>query len=202
MADTETTFSQLVFQRAARNIVLAFRDRRIDAVLTVFSLAVGSALFQQQYGWDAVKEQLATFIAYVLAPFGLVALILSLWHLALAPSELLYEGLSRDVARSPRIKTVNWTIWKQRAEFTVDEFASILAQSDPVAIAQPTEQVSYRALILEEMRKKALPYIVEKRVGLYDTRAYDAPPEGSTHIKREDAVAWAEAKKFPVDHFK
>jgi hypothetical protein len=198
-----TTFNALVFRRAWSNTVRVFRNRRVDIALPALSFVVGSALFLQHYGWEAVKEQAITFAAYVLAPFGLTGLAIVLWNLALAPSELIYEvRAGQSVATKPKPKLVNWAIWKQRSEYRADEFASILAKSDPIAIAQPTERVSFLHLILEEMRSKKLPYVVERRQGLYNNRSYEVEPEDSTHIKRDDAIAWAEKKQFPVDHIK
>lgn len=207
----EPSFSRLVVFRALKNTWAIFGHRIFDGSLGLASFGIGGAIFWRMFGLGAVTEQLAIFAAFVLAPFAIFTVAAFVWHLIIAPAELIFERIAQNHAaalgaarQSPleqpakAPKPVNWSIWKHRKVLSVHEFSHVLANIDPVGSRDSPESVAFSELIVEDIKANRLQYI-HKTIGSYHG-SYDRPVDTMTETNRDDAIKWAQDKGFDVSH--
>ena len=95
---------------------------------------------------------------------------------------------------------INWAIWRERSEYSFEEFAMVLAKDDPAASSMSPEAESFQRLLIEAAERGDLR---ARRPTVSDgTRLVAVGHSYKSRVGKVDAVAWAESKQFVVDHIK
>ncbi len=202
----EDTFAWAAFKLALRNTLSLLRKRAFDGFVTLFSLVIGIPIFFTRYGMPGVTERFWELIAFGLAPGAALVFLALLWNLCVAPTELLHERLrasvtpthaeiapAQHVERKPPAP-INWAIWKHMPEYTIEQFASILAKRDPEDLRTNHDETAFAKLLISDANDEKIPYIKEMGMNQYELRQYVKRPSGATKIKRSDAIKWAGEK--------
>jgi hypothetical protein len=214
MAETKpATFEWQVISRAWFSAWQFFESWRRDIGVFVFSFVVGEWLFFRVHGWPDTWKDAMDNLIHIVAPAVAIWILLFVWHLWLAPSALVYEAFRKAYSeRRPDIASrlpgptlpppINWAPWKVRGEYSLYEFAKILAKTDPAAQAMNTEGSAFIRLLLEEINAGNLEYIprFDYRTDGVRMTKYELDADYDTCVKREVALAWAATKRFPIDH--
>jgi hypothetical protein len=138
-------------------------------------------------------------VAGLLTLFALKGL---LWQLGLPHAESVETGKRPSVApTSPAlaptpvkvVPAINWAPWKYRTQYTLYEFAKILAKTDPAAQSMNTEGSAYARLLLEDVLAKNLKY-QPKYYHDFHGQPKETPPDYETSTPRPEAVKWAKEK--------
>jgi hypothetical protein len=206
------TFTRLVFGKAYSNTRRLFADKVRDAIFGLILLAVGSAVSWHWHGLPVAMEQTFYFVLTALGPIGFVVLVVFLWNLMLAPTELAYEAnkIALSVLRippsavptSPGRPPINWTIWRQRSEYTITELAALLAKESPSDPRTSDDAVAYSKLITEDVRGGKLHYI-PRHANIAGSGAFELPVKADqTRIRKDLALAWAQSKQFDLEHIR
>jgi hypothetical protein len=164
--DKEQTFGRTVINRAWFEAWLFFESKTRDAILFAILFAAGGVVYYRLYGWPATKEQVVPVLIFTVGPIVGLWMLLFVWHLWLAPSALAYEEARKafleqktdrasGLPRPTPIPAINWAPWKHRGEFSLYEFAKILAKIDPAGQSLSTEGSAYIRLLLEEINSPA-----------------------------------------------
>lgn len=195
-------FGKQAFRLAARGTWADYKSRVEGfggtGVITVFTLFAIASL----HGLSDMWMEAQTYEIIIGANVGWVALLF-LWHLWLAPYELALEAI-RKAARpplesfqrtpaQPAAKPVNWMIWKQMEQYTLKQFAAILAKDDPIAMTASHEQRAYLELLLADIKSGKLPRVKVMLVHAYEGYEYERTIDWETPVKKADAMAWADA---------
>ncbi len=203
--DKAPSFSRLVLGSAVANTSATFGDWKQKTYLGLFSAVSGFGLQWLVSGWDVAVTQIFQTAMFIFGPIGFSVVVIFLWNLWLAPSELAYKSMTVAAPtahpKAPIEAPVNWVIWKNFDKYTVKEFAAILAKRNPTNLAQTFEQAAYEKLIFEDIGTKMLGHI-PRIVKVYGNRDYEKEIDGDTQIKKNEAIVWAEAKHFPIAHIK
>lgn len=203
----EPLFHWLVARKAWFAAWRFFEKKPRDAILFLVFIAAGGFVYYKLYGLPATKEQIVPVLIFTVGPIVALWVAIFIWHLWLAPFAILYEEFRANSIMQPsdkplipaKLAPINWAIWKQRSEYSIYEFAKILSRTDPGSQSMSTEGSSYARLLSEEMKNKKLKYIPEYGYSLDGSRFQKAIGY-ETYIKRDDALQWAVAKNFSVDH--
>jgi hypothetical protein len=204
---TEPSFGRLVFGKALSDTGQFLKYTKRDAMLGVFSLALGGTLAYVFVGKADTLKEFAFIAAFTFAPAGIVMIAVFIWHLWLAPSALAYEAAKASVGNSkpdsvvPKKEQVNWAPWKQRSQYSLYEFAKILAKTDPAAQRLSTEGSSFLRLLLEEVQNRKLAALPTFRPDIWGEQ-HLSNPDYETEVQRVAAITWAESKNFDVTHIK
>jgi hypothetical protein len=157
------------------------------------SLFVGTAVHWRIGGAPTDLPALAISIASSAGTAFLLFGSKFLWHLFLAPSEIIHNEV-RPVLEGAGIMGVprppNFSIWRHRKSYNTAEFASLLVSLDPGS----SQTVDYRAmqwLVLEGLRNGELKYAMPAGSGPAQPGYV---PDISVFIAKEDALIWAEAR--------
>jgi hypothetical protein len=207
----DPSFPRLVFLKALKNTVAVFRSRLRDAAYVFLSLVTGGAIYYAIWGLPRAMSEALPIVIFSFAPLGIFVFCVFLWHLAIAPAELLYETIKESTpvpssapAASPaRVKpAVMWSIWKQMDDYTLKQFAAILARDDPIDMSYPHDQAAYLKLLDSDVRSGKLPYIKEILRNFHDD-PYEREINEKPHIRKADAIKWADAHEgFDVIHIR
>jgi hypothetical protein len=206
------SFTKLVLGRALLHTYQVFKSKILDAIYVLVSCLVGAPLFIWLWGMpDAMKETIG-LIGFAFAPLGVFTAIVFVWQLWLAPAALAYEAASaraetesapanQQRGRLPAKPPINWQPWRFRTKYSLYEFAKILSKSDPASQSLSTEGSSYLRLLVEEANRGKIVVPPEYDTG-WDGIRFTKEISGENEIEKADAIQWAEAKQFPIDHIK
>lgn len=205
MSKVESSFSAMVFNRAVKDTVHFFGYTIRDIVLGGVTLSLGALFAYVFIGKADTMREIVLIGAFTLAPAGIILCAIFLWHLWLAPVALAYDALREAHSQAVHVSTqkpqpkskpspspVNWTIWRQRAKYSVAELAAILAKDDPVGMGMSHEQSAYLRLLIEELETE--------RKAHARPSVLTPPVSRDTEIDRDAAIEWAKRKKFDVSH--
>lgn len=106
----------------------------------------------------------------------------------------LEEQVAKKLAAIPPEPTkpsVNWAIWRARENYTIAEFASILAKEDPLSKEHTLDQHSFELLLIEA---------VQHQHDEDPQHFLDPDVTEYTKVKRQGIIAWAKGKGFDVSH--
>jgi hypothetical protein len=199
----QSLFGWLVFRRAVENTWALLRHKAFDGLVTVFSLTIGLPIFFKLYGIPGVTERGWEFLAFVFAPGGTFVLLVFLWYIFLAPTELIYESQKGNASRiSKAVPAINWQIWRQVSEYKISEFAAIMTREDPISGIITDKQATYIRLLIQDASAKKLVYIPAFGTELVTYTKYQKEVDENTKIPRAEAIKWAETKGFDVSNIK
>ena len=148
---------------------------------------------------------------HVAAPVVLLWLLLFVWHLWLAPAALAYETAREAVIAKrsdgnasavrapsmPRVKPINWAVWKERQSYNLIELAAILGQIDPSNVNEEKTDKAYLKLLQEDAMNRKLPVKGDRNAESYQMP--DLWPSYFT-VAKTDAIKWAADKHFDLSH--
>ena len=163
--EQQSSFSRLVFNKALANTLGLFGSKLWDAGYLLLSLVIGASIYWLVWGLPGAMNEVISIAVFSFAPLGIFVASIFLWHLLLAPAELVYDakqvnldtpGMSLPEAI---VQPVNWDIWKQRSKYSVNEFAGIFANCDPLDHRSNLARASFKRLLLEAIADKGLAYI-------------------------------------------
>jgi len=142
------------------------------------------------------------FDTWVGFSFGLVA---GLWIGSIVKQDEHKTPMAQVVqtknSLEPKKSSFNWLPWQGLQEVTVEEFAKILSQEDPVAMQKSSQASGYQKRILEAVKAKEIPYVQQYYKDSY-SRDIPADIDYETPISLPDALRWAESLGFPVSHMR
>jgi hypothetical protein len=192
------SFSRLVLHRTCTNIWEFLKSIKRDIAIAVISLGVGFSLYWHYNGLPVAMEQATSVVAFTLAPLGFVALVVILWHVFLAPFELIYQSNGMEIGKeNPHPQTINWEIWKRRSQYKLIELAAILAKTDPTKMKLSSDGNAILELLMDEIRSGKVHHV--SRLGVrfnsyLDSLSFD------DRIERGVALSWAKENSFDVEH--
>lgn len=203
MSTEPTSFGWHVWDRAISETIRFFGYKVRDIVLgvTTFTLGLGLAIYF--VGKVDTMKEIGFMAVFTFAPAGFLLFAVFLWNLWLAPSALTYTtavaaleraALAQPSAKPEKLKSsINWAVWRQRAKYTLYEFAAILANEDPASGQMNNETSAFASLLIESVKEKKLN---AARI------EWDLAGEvgGLTEIMKPDALAWARYRDFSVRH--
>ena len=191
---SERDFGSDVLLTAWMNSRTLLSSRFRAIVLATASLAIGAVLQWLVSGFSENLLSDSRVILYSVATAIVVFAIRFLWQLFLAPSEIIHAeirpvleyGSAFGVPRLP-----NYSLWKRRRSFSVNELSALLVGTDPSASAT-TDFRTMTQLVLEGLRvgdlKGSDPFGNARQVGQL--------PDIGTLIAKQDAIDWAESHGF------
>lgn len=196
----EISFSRLVIARAATNTVRLFASRLKDAGYVLASLAIGWTIYYAIWGVPRAMAEILPVLVFSIAPLIIFAVFAFLWHLAIAPEELVIEAIKKGVRGSTENAAAvefNFNPVRLRDEWEVGTLATVLSQLDPASKNKNGSSFSYKSTVLDAMKSGKLKYIKEKT----DRGGYYAPSD-STKVKKADALEWMESNGFKTEPLK
>jgi hypothetical protein len=205
----EPTFTQLIFKNAWANTKRFFRSVRHDIIGGGLAACAGFTVFYFLQGLPVAVEGFITAAAFTFGPIAAAVILVFFWNLLISPSELAYEAIRKHQNQTIAIEAqphndpppVNWNTWKQMDEWSIDQFAAILARVEPTTLRTTPDSRAYRKLISDDVEAKKLPYVKEYDYGIYDGRQYEKEVDGKTRIKKSEAIKWADAHEgFDTGH--
>jgi hypothetical protein len=211
-APSAPSFGRLVFGRALSETWHLFNSKLKDALYVVLSIIVGFPLYALFWGLPNGMPRAMTdvipIVMFSFVPLGIFVACVFLWNLWLAPIALAYEATKENsLSDSPlllakKVVRPNWAIWKHMQEYSVRQFAAILANNDPMSAMVTSELATFQQLILEEIETEKLAYIPEYQTNPHSGTRHVKPIDERTKIRKEAAIQWAESKSFNVAHIK
>lgn len=200
MDEDESSFGSLVFGHAVSETWKFFKSAPRDIAMVVLSIVIGFGAFWYLKGLPVALDQLLSVLLFTTLPFTMFVVSVFLWNMWLAPAALSYEHYRRGGAPQLPLATgkIDWAPWRLRQEYTLSEFARILARLDPTSSDSDANSRTYFELLKEAMNKKELKYTPSERAGYFENSR--GAVTGAAKINRANAITWAKEKKLNVSH--
>jgi hypothetical protein len=208
-ANEMPSFGRLVIQLAWKNTWAVYRPRLKSLVVAIAPFVIGCAVFLFFFGWPDVTAQVWKFLAFTVVPGIAIPIVAFVWNICLAPAELVYEAIKELPVQEAAVipakdnEQIDWSIWKQRSQYTISEFAAIMVGRDPIGSNITHKQSAARELIFRDVEADKLSHIAEydkDKNGFFG--ASEIRLSYLTLIEKDAAIAWAESKDFDVSHIK